>query len=227
MQPSPLAARQLSDVLLLIGSFEIEAAQIRARRHLEAAHRQNVLAARDRFPRGLVVGERLARLVDDRELYRRPDDDLAAVGLLLAADHLEERCLAGAVRPDDADDRAGRNRERQLVDQQPLAVAFAHIAKLDDRIAEPLGDRNENLLRLVALLMLVRRELIEARDPRLALRLTAARVLPHPFELFLHRLDARRFLLRFGREALLLLLEPRRIIAFPRNAVAAVELENP
>ena len=99
--------------------------------------------------------------------------------------------------------------------------------KFDDGVAETLGDGNEYLLRLVAFLMLVRRELLEARNPRLALRLTPSCALPHPFELFLHRLDARDFLLGFGREALFFLLEPRRVIPLPRDAVATIELENP
>ena len=43
----------------------------------------------------------------------------------------------------------------------------------------------------------------------------------------MHRLDARRFLLRFEREALFLLLQPRAVVALPRNTVAAVELEDP
>ena len=82
-------------------------------------------------------------------------------------------------------------------------------------------------LRLVALLVLVGGEVVEARDARLALRLPALGVLAHPLELVLHRLDARRLLLRLGFEALLLLLEPRAVVAFPRNAVAAIELEDP
>ena len=70
-------------------------------------------------------------------------------------------------------------------------------------------------------------ELLEARDPRLALRLPALGVLPHPLELLLHRLDARAFLLRLDLEPRLLLLQPRAVVALPRDAVAAVELEDP
>ena len=49
----------------------------------------------------------------------------------------------------------------------------------------------------------------------------------HPLQLLLHRLDARGLLLRLGLQPLLLLLQPRAVVAFPRNAVAAVELEYP
>jgi hypothetical protein len=48
---------------------------------------------------------------------------VAAVGLLLAGDHAEQRRLAGAVRADDADDAARRQLEAEVVDQQPVAEA--------------------------------------------------------------------------------------------------------
>ena len=155
------------------------------------------------------------------------DDHLARIGLLLAGDQLEERRLARAVRSNHADDRPRRHLEREIADQQSIAVALRHGLELDHLVAEPLGDRNEDLGGLVAFLVFVGRELVEARDARLALGLPTFRVLPHPFELLLHRLDPRHFLLRFGFEPGFLLFEPGAVVAFPRNAIAAVELEDP
>src|SRR6185312_16943401 len=106
-------------------------------------------------------------------------------------------------------------------------VALGDVLEFDHLVAEALGDGNEDLLRLVAFLMLVRRELLEARNPRLALGLATLRVRAHPLELPLHRLDARGLLPGFAREPLFLLRQPRRVVAFPRDAVAAVELEYP
>ena len=169
----------------------------------------------------------VARLIHEGKLDGRPDDDLAAVGLLLAGDHAEQRGLARAVRADDADDSPGRNLEAQVVDQQAIAVALRHVLELDDAVAQALGHRNEDLLRLVALLVLVRAQLLEARDTRLALGLTRLGVGAHPLELLLHGLDAREFLLGFDLQALLLLLQPGAVVALPGDAVAAVELENP
>ena len=51
MQPAALAARQLADDLLLVAALEVEAAEVGARRHLELADGQDVLAAGDRPPR--------------------------------------------------------------------------------------------------------------------------------------------------------------------------------
>ena len=55
--------------------------------------------------------QRVARLVDVGELDRLAEAQRAAVGLLLAGDHAEQRRLAGAVGADDADDAAARQRE--------------------------------------------------------------------------------------------------------------------
>jgi hypothetical protein len=137
---------------------------------------------------GLVVLEVLAALLDERHLRGRADLDGAAVGLLLARDHAEQRRLAGAVRADDADDRAGRHLEAEVVDEEAVAEALADVDELDHLVAEALGDRDEDLVGLVALLVLDVGELLEARQARLALRLAPLRVLAHPLELLLHRL---------------------------------------
>src|SRR5690606_10627134 len=76
-------------------------------------------------------------------------------------------------------------------------------------------------------LELLRRQLLEARKTCLCLRLARLRVRTHPLELLLDRALTRLLLLLLDRETLLLLLEPGAVVALPRNAVAAVELEDP
>jgi hypothetical protein len=66
-------------------------------------------------------------------------------GCLLPGDHPEQRGLAGAVRADDADNAAGRQLERQIVDQQPVAIALLQAFDLDHLVAEPLARRNDDL----------------------------------------------------------------------------------
>src|SRR5947207_5641188 len=117
MQPTALPAGKLSNRLLLIGALEIEAAQISARWHLKTADGENVLSARNRFPRRLVVRQRLTRLIDDRQLDGRADGNLACGGLFFSGDHPEQRRLARAVGTDDADDSPRWNRKRKIVDQ--------------------------------------------------------------------------------------------------------------
>ena len=99
----------------------------------------------------------------------------ARVRLLLAGDHAEKRRLAGAVGADDADDAAGRQLERKLVDEQPVAVAFAEIDDVDDVLAEPLGHGNDDLRAGRRLLVALPDELVISRDARLGLGLTRSR----------------------------------------------------
>ena len=193
VQPAALAAGQRADELLLVVALEVEAAEVGARRHLELADGEDVEAAGDRPPtRSCRCASSSRALVDERHACTVwPIDDFAAVRLFLAGDHAEQRRLAGAVRADDADDRARRHLEAQVVDQQAVAEALGHVLELDHLVAQALGHRDEDLLGLVALLVLVSRQLLEARQARLALGLAALRVLAHPLELLLHRLLAR------------------------------------
>jgi hypothetical protein len=50
-----------------------------------------------------------------------PTRIVAGIRLLLTDEHLEQRRLTRTVRPDDADDAAGRQLEGQIVDQQAVA----------------------------------------------------------------------------------------------------------
>src|SRR5260370_2228815 len=64
-------------------------------------------------------------------------------------------------------------------------------------------------------------------ETRLALRLPCARRHADPFELALERALAFRLGLFFESQTLLLLLEPGRVLALPRNSIAAIALQNP
>src|SRR6202012_827613 len=98
-----------------------------------------------------------------------------------------------AVRSDDADDRARRYLHVQLVDQQSIAIRLADVLELDHLVAEPVADRDEDFLRLVALLLFLAVEFLESRDPCFRFRLASLRILPDPFEFLLERLLPRRF----------------------------------
>ena len=192
MQPVALATREIADALLLVGALEVEAGDVRAAVHLAVADLHEVDAAGDLLVDGLVGVERLPRLVDVRELHRGADLQRTAVGLLLADEHAEQRGLARAVGADDADDAAGRQREVEVFDEEPIAVALGDLVGLDDEVAETRARRDRDLHLLLALL---RRlgfgdELVVRRDARLALGLAGAGREPHPLELALQRAAA-------------------------------------
>src|ERR1017187_7018922 len=106
MQPVTFAPGEEADLLLLVAAAAAEPAAVCPRVDRARAELQRVEAAGDFLVGGLVRIEGLARLVDVRRLHRLADDQLAAIGLLLADDHAEERGLAGAVRTDHADNAA-------------------------------------------------------------------------------------------------------------------------
>ena len=148
-------------------------------------------------------------------------------GCSCAGDHPEERGLAGAVRADHADDAAARQAEREVLHQHAVVVALRHALGFDDEVAQPLADRDVDLDVVELHVLLVGDEALEVAQARL--RLVAARACAHPdpLELAVDRPLARLLLLLLGGEPLLLLLEPRRVVALERDAVAAVELEDP
>ena len=148
-------------------------------------------------------------------------------GLLLADDHAEQRGLAGAVRADDADDAAGRQLEGEIVDQEPVAEAFADMVCLDDHVAEARARRNGDLRLAVVVAAGLRHKLVIGLDARLGFRLARLGARPDPVELAGERPLLGLVLLAFDLEPLLLLLEPGRIAALIGNAGAAIELERP
>src|SRR5690606_13325246 len=86
---------------------------------------------------------------------------------------------------------------------------------------------DEDLLGFVALLVFMRSQFFKARHTGLGLGLAALGILAHPFQFFLNRALASRFSGFFLLQSLLLLFQPRAVVALPGNAVAPVELQYP
>ena len=228
LQAVALAARELADLLLLLGALEVEAGDVGAAVDRAVAERDLVPAARDLLPDGLRRVERVARLVDVGELDGLAEPQRARVGLLGAGDHPHQRRLAGAVGADHADDPAARELEAEIVDQHAVAVGLAQAVGLDDDVAEPRagGDVDLDLVELdVAVLGEQRLVGVEAR-----LRLVAPRagVQADPLELAVDRAPGGGLLARppASRRGALL-LEPAGVVALVGNPAAAVELEDP
>src|SRR3954453_14086124 len=221
------AAAQRPDLLLLVGALEVEARAVGARVHLAVAHLDLVHAAGDLLPDGLVGVERVARLVDVGELDAVADDQVAGVGLLGAGDHLEQRRLARAVGADDADDRAARQVEGDVLHEQAVAEALAQVGGAHDVLAQALARRDVDLHVVELGVALGGDQRLVVVQPRLLLGLAALGVLAHPLELGGDRALAGLLGLLLLRQALLLLLEPARVVALERQAAASIELEDP
>src|SRR3954447_14584532 len=221
------AARQRADLASLRRSLEVEPRHVGARRHLALAELDLLGAAGDLVEHAPVRVERVAALVDVADLHGLADPQRAGIRLFRSGDHLEQRRLAGAVRPDHADDPAARQGEVEVVDQQIVAEALLDAAGLDDDVAKARPRRDVDLGALDLLRALFAQQLLVGIEAGLALRLARARRHADPFELALEGLLLARLGLLFLLEAVGFLLEPRRVIAFPRDPAPAIELEDP
>ena len=222
-----LTTRELAHRLLLVAAAKVEPRGVLARVDLLLAEQHDVLAAGDLLPHGALRVEARARLVDIAELHGVADPQLARVGRLLAGDHPEQRRLAGAVRADHADDPGRRQREREVLEQQPVAEALRDVLRLDHDVAEPRPRRNVDLDLVEAHRVLVREQFLVGAEARFRLRMPCLRRQAHPLELARERPLASRGLLLLDLQPHLLLLEPARVVALVRDASAAVELEDP
>src|SRR6202521_176413 len=218
MHAIPLTARQASDLALLRRPFEVEPRDVRARGDLPLAQLDLVASAGDLLPDGLAGVERLPALIHVPDLHGLADFQRPGVRLLLTGDHPEQRRLSRPVGPDDADDAAARQREAQIVHEEIVAVAFPHVPRLDDDIAEARSWRDVNLGRLDFLSGLLTEQVLVRVETRLAFGLTRARRHPDPFELALQRPLPLRLSFLLLLQSVLILLEPGRVVALPRNA---------
>ncbi len=227
MHTVALAAREIADLLLLVAALEVEGATIRTAVHVELTELDDFRTAGDFLPDGLVRVERVPALVDIAEMHGVADADGTRIRLLLAGDHLEQRRLARAVRPDDADDAARRQLDRQVVDQRAAFEALLDALELDDHIAEALGDRNDDLRIAGTDVLGGIDQLLVRLDTGLGLGLASLRAGGDPLLFARQRLLAARFVTRFLLHALGLCLQVCGVIALVGNATAAVEFENP
>src|SRR5215207_3498357 len=225
VEPVPLATGQHASRLLLVGALEPERGDVGPRGHLDVADLDVVEAVGDDVPQRLLRVDAAAVLLDIRQLDRLADLDLAVVGLLLADQHLEQRGLARTVGADDAD---ARQREREVVDQDPVTEALGEALRLDDDAAQARARRDLDLLEVeLAELLGLRGHLLVPGQTGLALRLPRLGAGADPLQLVLQALLALGVLGALALEAGGLGLEVGGVVALVGVVPAAVELEDP
>src|SRR5258708_32634932 len=124
MDTISLPARKVGDALLLVAAAEVEPRDVLTRVHLPRAEHDRVEPAGDLLPHSARRIEVGAGLVDIGKLHGLADGQHTGVRRLLAGDHAEQRRLASAVRADDTDDAAWREREAEIFDEQLVAEAL-------------------------------------------------------------------------------------------------------
>ncbi len=124
MDPVPLAAGEILDLLLLVGSPEVEARAVGSRVHLAGTEEQLVFSPGNLFVRRLGTVERVSTLIHVGQLDCLADRQIPTVGLFLTRDHAKQRRLACAVGPDHPDDPAAGQREVEVLEEQTVAIAL-------------------------------------------------------------------------------------------------------
>eukprot|EP00966_Prymnesium_polylepis_P088909 2057388-Prymnesium_polylepis.2 len=223
-----LAARQVGHTLLLIAALEPEPADVSARCDARCPQLDLIEPAGHFLEDRVFVGQSLARLLDGDHLDRIAQRQRPLVRLLLSLEHLDQSRLARAVGAHDAHDAAGRQLEREAIDEGPPVEALLEVAALDDLGAQPRPRRHVDGRRVCeGLLWRSVEQLLVARDARLRLGLPRLRVGVHPLQLVVERL-LQPFVLPLRRSHhCSLLLEPAPVVALKRLALAALQLQNP
>ncbi len=207
LQAPPLAAREARDRALDLLGREQEVAQVAAHVPRHAADLDRVAAVADVVEHVAGLVERVVQLVEVRDLEPRAVLDRARVRREPAEQQGDERGLAAAVGPEDADAVAAHQRGGQAAhDRRPARVRERQVLHARDHFAAALGlgQRRAHTAGFLA-----------ARAPLVAQRFErahAALVARAP------RLDAAPQPCFFLRE---LLVEQRRLVGFDAQFVLA------
>ena len=146
----------------------------------------------------------------------------AVINLFLSHDQLEECCLSGSIRTNDADDTVRRQSEVEIIKQQFVAKGFGYMMGFDDLVTQARTVRDEDFQLGFAFFLVFVQQLLIRVQARLSFGLASFGSHIDPFQLTFERLTAFAGLLFFLCHAFGLLVKPRRIVSFPRNTFASV-----
>ena len=212
----------------MILAFESEAGHICAAWHFGLPYQHHIGPFRDHLPQVFLGIDSSAVLVNIGNLYRLANLETARAWLLEPDDAFEQRRFANPIGADNADDAISRQVKGEILDKNALAERFAEILCNNNLRAKPRTRRNMYIGE-VDLLHCARRgiHLLIALQTRFAFCLARFRARSYPFEFSLEFLGQLRFLLPLGSQTCRLRLEIRRIVAFIRVEMTAVDFANP
>src|SRR5471030_1430169 len=227
MQTTTLTTGQLTNAFTLINPFEVEAADVGTAWHFGGADAHDVLTTGHFFPDGFAVVHGITELINRRQFDGVSQFDGATIWRFLARHHTEQRGFTRAVRPDNADNRAFRHGEGEIVDQNAVTVRLAQVLHFNNFIPQAWARWNKQFVGFVTFLVFSAVQFFEASQTGLAFRLTAFRALTNPLQLFLDRFTTGCFGRGFLCQTFIFLFQPAGIVTFPRDPFAAVKFEDP
>ncbi len=166
-------------------------------------------------------------LVDIGQLHGLAHLEGALVGLVEPHDEAEQGGLAHAIGTYHAYDASRGQAEVEVAVKHLVAKFLGDVVSLDHLVAQSRAVGDEDFKFLLFLLLVLIQELVVGVEAGLALGLAGLGGHAHPLELTLERLASLAGGFLFLSHALRLLVEPRRVVALPGDALATVELKNP
>ena len=144
-QAGAFTARQRSDLGLGEARIEQEFPEIAVDVLLGAEHVDPVAAVGQHLAHRLLRRHQLALLIDDDAVERLGEFYGAAVGGKLAGEETQQRGLARAIAPDDADAVATRHPEGEIADDRAAVIFLGDMLGIDDDlglvVVMPHGER--------------------------------------------------------------------------------------
>ncbi len=166
-------------------------------------------------------------LVNIGYLYCVTDFYGSCIRFLDSHDQAEKGGLASSVRAYDADYSGRREDEIQVLEQKFVSVCLAHIVELDYLVSKMRAVWYVDLQVGFFLLDICGCQFLVGSKTCFLLGLSCFRSHSHPFKLSLEGLSSLAFGLFFHLQALCLLVQPGRVVAFPRDAFSAIQLQDP
>ena len=227
MEPVAFTTGEDAAFLLLVSAGEVETAQVRTSVDLLAAHTDELRAAADGLKNGFIGVYIRVLLIHITDLHGLTDRERTFVGFLGTDDHAEECRLTGSVRTDDTHDSVRRQREIEVFEEQLVTKRLGYAFGVDDFITQTRTVGDEDLQAFLTLFLLLVEHSVVCVQTGFLLRVTCFRRHTDPFQLTLQGLATFGSLFLLLRHTVRLLLEPRRVIAFPRNTFSTIQFKNP
>ena len=171
--------------------------------------------------------QRISRLVDVRQHHSVTNPHRSAGRLFLPHNHAKQRRLPGTVGTNDSDDPALRQVEIHILEDHRFAERLAQILGSNNHITERLTGRNLNLRGSIPSIVLLLLKFFVPQHASFILRGSGFRGHPNPLQFTSQFPLPSRLASFFKSHPLVLLLKPRRVIAFVRNPFATLEFQDP
>ena len=227
LQAVALTTRERAAELALVGAREIEARDVGACVHVASTHAYGLIALRNDVVDRLLRVDVLMLLVYVGELHGLTHLKRSIIGVLQSHDHAKERGLSRTVGTYHAHDAVRRQHEVEVAEEHLVAESLLDVLRLDNLVAQTWAIGDEDLQLFFAVFLLLAQHLLVGVETRLTLGLSGLGCHVGPLQLAFQRLASLRSLLLLLHHALGLLVEPRRVVAMPGDALATVELQDP